>query len=324
VAYWGRGTGWYVDCGTSADWKEGGTMAAEAVALYAEYFGDPLCPWCWGNEPRHRALKVAFGGAIFWVNRMGGLEGRVPAVDDADEAVRRMERVSQATRMPIALDAWRHRAPCSPIPASIAVKAVGFQDPALEDRFLRRVREAFFVEGRRADTSEALLTLAAEVPGIDLKRLAREMHDRGAKKAFMVDFEAARDPLPEARALEKAPDTGGTRYAFPTLVLKNRDGAHRVLSMEHDLTAQLAAVHALAPDLRPQPSPSIEAFLKAHRSAATEEVALACEVPYDAADADLADMVQDGRVTFRAAGHYGLWRWKGGRPRPGTGLWTDE
>jgi protein-disulfide isomerase-like protein with CxxC motif len=299
-------------------------MAAEAVALYAEYFGDPLCPWSWGNEPRHRALRVAFGASIFWVHRMGGMEGRVPQVEDADEAVRRMERVSLRCRMPISPDPFRHRAPCSPIPASIAVKAVGFQDPALEDRYLRRVREAFFVEGRRVDTSEALLALGAEVPGIDLPRMAREMHDRGAKKAFMVDWEAARDPLPDARVLEPAPDTGGMRYAFPTLVIRNRDGAHRILSLEDGLTAQLAAVHALAPDLRPRPSPSIEAFLKAHGSAATEEVALACEVPYDAADADLADMVQDGRVTFRPAGHYGLWRWKGGRPRKGTGDWTDE
>jgi len=299
-------------------------MAAEAVALYAEYFSDPLCPWCWGYEPRHRALRAAFGAAIFWVHRMGGMEGKVPQVEDVGEAVRRMEQVSLKCRMPIALEPWRHRAPCSPIPAAIAVKAVGFQDPALEDRYLRRVREAFFVEGRRVDTSEALVTLAAEVPGIDVPRLVREMHDRGAKKAFMVDFEAARDPRPEARELEKAPATGGMRYSFPTLVLRNRDGAHRVLSMEDDLTAVLAAVHALAPDLLPRRSPSIEGFLKAGPSAATEEVALACEVPYDAVDADLADMVQDGRVTFRAAGHYGLWRWKGGRPRPGTGDWTDE
>jgi len=299
-------------------------MAPEAVALYAEYFTDPLCPWCWGNEPRYRALRAAFGDAVFWVHRMGGMEGKVPQTEDADEAVRRMGHVSVSCRMPIDPDIWRHRAPCSPLPASMAVKAVGFQDPQLEDRYLRRVREAFFVEGRRVDTSEALLTLAAEVPGIDLKRMAREMHDRAAKKAFMVDFEAARDPLPDARALEPAPDTGGMRYAFPTLVLKNRDGAHRILSMADDLTAQLAAVHALAPQLMPRRSPSIEAFLKAGPSAATEEVALACEVPYDPADADLAAMVEDGRVTCRAAGHYCLWHWKGGEPRPGALEYADE
>ncbi len=298
-------------------------MAAEAVALYAEYFTDPLCPWCWGHEPRYRALRAAFGDAIFWVHRMGGMEGKVPQVADPDAAARRMEHVSLTCRMPIDLDIWRHRPPASPIPASIAVKAVGFQDPALEDRYLRRVREAFFVEGRKVDTSEALMALAAEVPGIDLKRLAREMHDRGAKKAFMVDWEAARDPLEGAPHLEDAPDTGGRRYTFPTVVLKNRDGDHRIVTMEDDLTAQLAAVHALAPDLRPQPSPSIEAFLKAGPSAATEEVALACEVPYDPADADLADMAEDGRATFRAAGHFGLWRWKGGAPRPGAGEWNE-
>jgi putative protein-disulfide isomerase len=298
-------------------------MAAGEVALYAEYFTDPLCPWCWGNEPRYRALRTAFGDAIFWVHRMGGMEGKVPQVEDADEAVRRMERVSLACRMPIDLEVWRHRAPCSPLPASIAVKAVGFQDPALEDRYLRRIREAFFVEGRRVDTSEALLALAAEVPGIDLRRMAREMHDRAAKKAFMVDFEAARDPLEGARVLEKASDTGGMRYVFPTLVLKNRDGAHRLLTMEDDLPAQLAAVHALAPDLMPRPSPSIEAFLKSVPSASTEEVALACEVPYDPADADLADMVEDGRVTCRTAGHYCLWHWRGGKARD-TGEWNDE
>lgn len=289
------------------------------VELYAEYFTDPLCPWCWGYEPRYRALKAAFGDSLFWVLRMGGMEDRVPQVDDPDQAVARMERASLACRMPIDLEVWRHRPPVSTVPASVAVKAVGFQDPALEDAFLRRVREAFYLEGRRVDTSESLFGLAREVPGIDLPRLMREMHDRSAKKAFMVDWEAARDPLDGAPALEPAPDTGGMRYTFPTLVLKNRDGAQRVVSLEDDLPAMLAAVHALAPRLTPRPSPSIEGFLKARGAAATEEVALACEVPFDPADADLAEMVRDGRVTCRPVGHYCMWHWKGGRPRPGTG-----
>jgi putative protein-disulfide isomerase len=292
------------------------------VDLYAEYHTDPLCPWCWGAEPRYRALRWAFGDALFWVHRMGGMEGRVPQVADPERAVARMEEISQRTRMPIDLEVWRHRPPASPLPASIAVKAVGFQDPALEDAFLRRVREAFFVEGRVVDTSESLLALAQEVPGIDLPRLAREMHDRAAKKAFMVDWEATRDPRPEAHRLEDTPE-GGRRYILPTLVLGNRDGAHRVLTLVDDLPAQLAAVHALAPGLRPLRSPSIEGFLKAVGSAATEEVALACEVPFDAADADLAALAEAGTVTCRVAGHYCLWRWHGGAPHPrpeeGTG-----
>jgi len=293
------------------------------VELYAEYFTDPLCPWCWGAEPRYRALKAAFGDAVFWVHRMGGMEGRVPQVEDPERARARMEQISLETRMPIDLDVWRPRSPASPLPASVAVKAVGFQDPALEDAYLRRVREAFFTEGRAVDTSEALVALARDVPGIDLPRLVREMHDRAAKKAFMVDWEAARDPLPAARHLEDTPE-GGRRYAFPALVIRNRDGETRVLDPKAAFADWLAAFHALAPALTPRRSPSIEGFLKARGTAATEEVALATEVPFDAADADLAAMVEDGRVTCRTVGHYCLWTWKGGSPRPGTGEGEGE
>jgi predicted DsbA family dithiol-disulfide isomerase len=285
------------------------------VELYAEYFTDPLCPWCWAAEPKHRALRAAFGDALFWVHRMGGMEGRVPQTSDPARARERMEKVSLASRMPIDLEIWHHRSPASTVPASVAVKAVGFQDPALEDAYLRRVREAFFLEGRTVDTSESLVALAREVPGIDLPRLVREMHDRAAKKAFMVDWEAARDPLPGAHDLEETPE-GGKRYAFPTLVLKDRDGNHRILAMHDPFEKWLAAVHALAPALRPLRSPSIEGFLKSVGSAATEEVALACEVSYDGADADLASLAQDGRVTCHPVGHYCTWTWKGGAPHP--------
>jgi predicted DsbA family dithiol-disulfide isomerase len=288
------------------------------VEVYAEYFSDPLCPWCWAAEPKVRALRAAFGDALFWVNRMGGLEGRVPQATDPAVARERMEHVSLEGRMPIDLDVWRHRSPASSAPASVVIKAVGFQDPALEDALLRRVREAFFVEGRAVDTSEALLALAREVPGIDLPRLVREMHDRAAKKAFMVDWEAARDPLPGARDLETTTE-GGRRYAFPTLVLKDREGNHRILDHTDPFETWLAAVHALAPGLKPLASPSIEGFLKSVGSASTEEVALACEVSFEGADADLASMAEDGRVICHPVGHFCTWTWKGGTPRPAGG-----
>lgn len=287
------------------------------VELYAEYFTDPLCPWCWAAEPKQRALRAAFGDALFWVHRMGGMEDRVPQTADPARARERMEQVSLKSRMPIDLDVWAHRSPASSAPASVAVKAVGFQDPALEDAFLRRVREAFFLEGRAVDTSEALLALAREVPGIDLPRLVREMHDRAAKKAFMVDWEAARDPQPGARDLEDTAE-GGRRYAFPTLVLRDREGNHRIVHMADPFEKWLAAVHALAPELQPLRSPSIEGFLKSVGSAATEEVALACEVSYEATDADLASLAEDGRVLCRPVGHYCTWTWKGGAPGPGS------
>ena len=34
---------------------------------------DPVCPWCWGEEPFFRKLETHFPNLITWRNVMGGL-----------------------------------------------------------------------------------------------------------------------------------------------------------------------------------------------------------------------------------------------------------
>ncbi|MBF1606043.1 MAG: DsbA family protein, partial [Prevotella shahii] len=34
---------------------------------------DPVCPWCWGEEPYFRKLETHFPNLIIWRNVMGGL-----------------------------------------------------------------------------------------------------------------------------------------------------------------------------------------------------------------------------------------------------------
>lgn len=290
--------------------------------LFAEYFTDPFCPWCWTEEPRYRKLRMAFGRGIFWEHRMGGMEGTVPQVTDPEVAARKMERISLDTGMPIDLNVWRTRPPESSIAASIAVKAASFQGPEVEDAYLRRVREAFFCGTGPVDRSAPLVHLARGVPGIDLHRFVLEMHDRGAKKAFMTDWDAARDPVPEARDLEDTPE--GRRYAFPTLLLRNRDGESRVLDQKHEYADWLQAVAELAPGLEPEPSPSIEMVLRRWDSVATAEVALICELPWDTADEALDLMAERGGTACRPVGHFALWSPHGGVRETGREPGVEE
>jgi hypothetical protein len=97
--------------------------------------------------------------------------------------------------------------PASTNPAGLAVKAVAEQaDPA---PFLRRLREAIFLERRRADRGDALLDVARETaPALDLDTLRIAFGSNGPVEALGADFErAAGRPRPSLRIGDR--DVGG-------------------------------------------------------------------------------------------------------------------
>ncbi len=284
--------------------------------LTAEYFTDPLCSWSWSNEPHYRKLKEEFGEQIDLHHRMGGLmekwsEGFYdPLYDlkggDAKALAEHQEEVSLINRMPIDVGFWFEHPPRSTHPASVAVKAAWFQGREIEDIYLRRVREGFLTERRRLDEKEELIRLAEEVPGMDIERFKRDIDSREAVEAFRSDFEAARNPVPEAQ--DKKVTEGRLRYSFPTLILENSAGEYRVLDGDNTYEEYLKAIRELAPDIRRFSPPDIETFVYKYRSVATKEVSVVCEVPWDDAEVELERMVDKGMLKKRLAGHFYMWK----------------
>jgi putative protein-disulfide isomerase len=290
--------------------------------LAADYFVDPLCSWSWGNEPRIRRFLSEFGPAVALTRRTGGLfehrdagfhdpqydlSGDDPAAIAAHQA-----EVASETGMPIDPRVWSICPPASSHPACLAVHAAALQDAALRDPAFRRIQEGFFTRRLPVDRPEALIALLAGLTGLDLHRFARALVDEPTQAAFRADWEAARDPVPEARDVKET--EGHQRYAFPTLVLTNAAGERRVLDGGHPYAAYRDAIEALAPGVVPAPAPDVGAFLARWGSAAPREVAEGCGLSDAAAEAALRDLEAKGEAERRQVGEPGapgsgsLWR----------------
>lgn len=150
--------------------------------------------------------------------------------------------------------------------------------------FLRRLREAIFVERRRADRGDALLDLARETsPALDLDALKVAFGSHGPVEALGADFErAAGQPRPSLR-IGAATVDGRAPYAEWRAGVLGAGG-----------TPQGAALDP-------------EAALRRFGTCATAEVAAACELPGPRAPAELWRLALEWRVRPRAVLGGELW-----------------
>lgn len=179
-------------------------MKDELVVEVIE-FTDPVCTWCWGSEPLLRKLETHYPGRLKVGFIMGGL---VPDIRDFYDDGHGIGGDPAASNRQIAAH-WleasaRHGMPVQPegfclftnehpstYPQNIAYKAAQLQDPALADKFLRRVREASAAEARQTNKNEVLIELASET-GLDVGRFIASLGDGSALAAFEADLELTR------------------------------------------------------------------------------------------------------------------------------------
>jgi hypothetical protein len=173
--------------------------------------------------------------------------------------------------------------PSSTHPAGLAVSAVA--DQADPGPYLRRLREAIMVEGRRMDTAPALLDAARETGGLDLERLKVDFGSSAIVERFAADVERGRGV-----------STPAVRFGDGPLV--ERFGAY-----ERVRAAALAA--GAVPD--GDGFPGVEDALRRFGAMATPEVAAACDLPGPRAPAELWRLALEWRVRPRRAGGGELW-----------------
>ena len=167
--------------------------------ISAIYFTDPTCSWCWATEPKVRRLLEEYGDQIKISYKMGGLMEKWIGYNDPEENIQkpaqmapRWAEVSRQTGMPIDERIWREDPPLSTFPACIAVKAAEFQGARLGVRYLRRLREAVFLERKNTSRDEVLFRLAKQV-GLRLDRFRKDFKEGKAESAFRQDLEDARE-----------------------------------------------------------------------------------------------------------------------------------
>jgi predicted DsbA family dithiol-disulfide isomerase len=275
-------------------------------------FTDPACPFAWSAEPFRRHLVWLFGEQLSWTVRLVGLS------ESAEEYLEKgftteklsasLARLGREHGMPMAT----HERPrmFATLPACRAVVAARERaGAAAAAALLRSLRVAHF-RGELLD-EDATIAGAAQDAGLDPGELAGWMTEPEVETALRADLAAARDPAPEALALEHklASWSGGLRYTCPSLELvRADDGRRAVVAGFQPFAAYEVALANLAPELdrRPAPASAEELLAWAGEPLASQEVAEALGLPRDEAREQLARVADEEPLGFD-----GLWRRRG-------------
>jgi hypothetical protein len=223
-----------------------------------------------------RRIQAEFGDQVSITYVISGLGGAQPDPREWLEA-------AAASGMPADPRGIMAEPPASTSAAGLAVKAVAEQaDPG---PFLRRLREAIFLERRRADRGDALLEMARETsPALDLDTLRIAFGSHGPVEALGADFErAAGAPRPALRAGVTVVD-GRAPYA-----------------------EWRAAVVAAGAEAGANGTLGVEAALRRFGACATVEIAALCDLPGPRAPAELWRLALEWRVRPRQVLGGELW-----------------
>jgi len=251
------------------------------TAVGLTYFTDPFCPWSWAAEPSLRRLLTEFDGQAPITYVIGGM---THALQDLGHFAGQWLEAGAASGMPVDPRVLLSDPPAATNPAGLAVKAVAEAgDPG---PYLRRLREAIMVEGRRADHGDALLEMAREMAkGPKLDRLRVAFGSDAIVEALGADLERAQGrSLPTLRFGDGAEVTGDDPYE------RWREAA----------IAAGAQPSGAAP-------PTIEAALGRWGTMATPEVAAVCDLPGPRAPAELWRLALEWRVRPRRVLGGELW-----------------
>jgi predicted DsbA family dithiol-disulfide isomerase len=274
----------------------------------ARVLTDPACVWSWGSEPKLRKLMWEFGSSIAWRWVMGGLarsygpayrddEGRIGAgVDCFADLMAHWLEVAAETGMPSDPRIWTANRLASTYPACQGVKAAAEQGPETAYRFLRRAREAIFVERTKLDHTEALVA-AAGVAGLDVERFKIDLVSNAIIEAFAADLDEVRAVPDEARESGQAKATEGfERVSFPSVVFVDDDGGrHGVWGWRPYQAYREAALAAGAVIAEERPLEPLEAIERFGRCA-TKEVETLAARPRPVIEAELWALAREWRL----------------------------
>jgi predicted DsbA family dithiol-disulfide isomerase len=252
---------------------------ADVAAVSATVLTDPFCPWSWATEPHRRRLEVEFGDQVRITYVIAGMRRRI---EDGVALAKSALDAAAESRMPLDPRVFLEDPPSSTHPAGLALTAVAEQDGgARVGAYLRRLREAILLEGRRMDSAPALLDVARELGGLDTERLRVAFGSSAIVERFGADIERAGD------------------VSLPSIEFRGADGAvHRACGWVPYAEWRAAAVAAGAePDAAARPTP--EEALRRFGALAAPEVEAACDLPAPRAAAELWQAALEWRVRPR-------------------------
>ncbi len=275
-------------------------------------FTDPACPWAYSAEPFRHRLDWLYEGALEWEPRMVVLADTPADQEERGLTPEKLRqgyiRIASEHRMPI--DTRERPYVAGSRDACKAVVAARVHsDAATTRRLLRRLRIRNFA-GEMLD-DPATVTGAARDAGIEAE-IEGWLADPAVEAELERDIDEARRPMPAARVLDHklANFSGGRRYTCPSYeIIRLSDGVTISVPGFQPFAVYDAILANLVPGFeRPPAAESVEEVL-AWRSIplSTQEVAVLCDISFDAAREEL------GRVaTQEYVGADGFWQLSGG------------
>jgi predicted DsbA family dithiol-disulfide isomerase len=277
---------------------------ADVRPIPVTFFTDPYCPWSWAAEPQLRRLQVEFGDRLAITFVIVGLHRAIEAPDAGALALATLDAAAESG-MPADARVFLRDPPRSTHPAGLAVHAVAEQGAEAGARYVRRLREAIFVEGRRMDSAPALLDAARESGGLDLERLQIDLGSNAIVERFGADVERGRGIATPAFAFDGGDPVAGQG-------VPNETSLHTEWPVgrgPHGLPYERVRAAAIAAGAEPlDDAPGVEDALRRFGALATAEVAAACDLPRPRAAAALWNLALEWRVRPQPAPGGELWQ----------------
>ncbi len=283
-------------------WCENKTSMSK-ITIYQ--FTDPTCIWCWGNEPMLRAIDYLYGDKVAVEFIMGGLVEDVTTLYDFDGPVSLIiERANARIAENWHAASARHGMPVtreymnlyterytSSFPQNVAYEAAKRVDKTKAKLFLRRIREATFVENRRTSQIDVLMELATE-SGLDSVQFIDQYTYGGAQTDFMQDrMKCRRNGI-----------TG-----FPSYLI--REGATNIILGGYQNLATMNTIISRLSDGKIKPrrvAPSIANvldFIKQYKRVYPVEIEVAFSLDKARVDLMIEGMCREHRVEKEVAGN---------------------
>lgn len=245
------------------------------IEVYA--FIDPMCPICWAMEPIIKKLVIEYGQYFklrFLIggrlNTLNNCEKKKHEQKAVQERIEKWEKISRNYGMPCDGSVWMENSIDSSYNTAIAVKAAELQGKQAGLRFLREIREAFFLNKQNISHESVLLSCARRT-GLDVEEFKKDFHANGALKAYKCDMKITKEMEVDH---------------LPTLVFLNANEETGIkVSGNYPYRAfEQVIFEMLENQPKAEEPPEIENFLKKYPFVATKEIAVVYDLSCEEAD----------------------------------------
>lgn len=249
------------------------------IELYT--FIDPLCPQCWSLEPIFKKLQVEYG-SYFRVRTL--VAGRLQLISKTNGIKRRKKRISYLeSKMPCDSDIWLEKTLDSSYLPAIAIKAAELQGPQAGARFLRKLRERFFLHNENITDKDVILKCAT-LASLDGAEFEKDLYSESAKKALRCDMKLTNEMDVDV---------------VPTFVFFNDNiedegikvSGHYPYYVYVQILEEMLGFTPI-----PQAPKSLEQFLSDYEFVATVEVASVFDITEEEAERRLKELVLQQKV----------------------------